>query len=545
MNRHWKPVATKIVVLVLAVLVCPSFSRGAQEVFSGGETYILLAQHLGAVVKKAKIGDALVGIDVREAQSGARIYALNPAQPLNPASGIKVLTAFAALACIGPEHRFATAVRADGKSGGEVRNVYLVGGGDPSLETGDLREMARAAAVGGVKTDKGDVVVDDSLFDEESLPPFFDHNPASDADNPFRASVGAASLNANRIEVRVLPPAAGAAKAGIEVFPKGYAGVVNDTSVVKEGKNEIAVSLHGEGKDRKVRVAGKVPASYGGGIFYVRADDPSMLAGHALRQLLEEAGVKVKGGVKRGPAPGSGTALLASHKSESLSAILPHLGKESQNFYAEQLLKMTGAAAQGAPATSAKGIEAVKDILEKAGVDPGGVTLVNGSGLYDANAISAQDMAAFLSYALLTPEYFPEFLSQLAVGGVDGTLAKRFGGGDGLRRVRAKTGTLKGTTSLSGYVLPPPGKKAVAFSIIVNKTAGRTLYFRKLQDEIVETIADFLYGGADASAGSAAGGEGKGKGAGEGKKEEADKAPAGGAGEKGDPAQVPAPPGEE
>src|SRR5207245_1373220 len=101
-----------------------------------------------------------------------------------------------------------------------------------------------------------------------------------------------------------------------------------------------------------------------------------------------------------------------------------------------------------------------------------GVVIKNGSGLFDANRVTAHSAAMLLRYVWRDTAIQPEFLAQLAVGGVDGTLHKRFRMDTTRRRVRAKTGTLDDVIALSGYVLGPPGKGPIAFSIFFNKVAG-------------------------------------------------------------------------
>jgi D-alanyl-D-alanine carboxypeptidase/D-alanyl-D-alanine-endopeptidase (penicillin-binding protein 4) len=79
-------------------------------------------------------------------------------------------------------------------------------------------------------------------------------------------------------------------------------------------------------------------------------------------------------------------------------------------------------------------------------------------------------------------------LGQLAIGGVDGTLHKRFRGELTKRRVRAKTGTLDDAIALSGYVLRE-GRGPIAFSILYNRVAGKQDVARRSADRLVEVIA--------------------------------------------------------
>jgi D-alanyl-D-alanine carboxypeptidase/D-alanyl-D-alanine-endopeptidase (penicillin-binding protein 4) len=488
MNRRQAIIRAALFIALLFIHAPPS-SMGESQEDAGLEG---LEKRIRAVVKGMDLKDAAAGIHVMEVDSGKTVYAFNEKKPLNPASGIKVLTALAALHYLGPEHRFGTSLYGEGMGKGTIKRLFLKGEGDPSLETAHLREMADALEARGVREIDGDIVIDASYFDDVKLPYGYDHHPKADEQSVFRAPVGAVSVNANAIRIRVAPGPSSGSAALVSVFPKGYADLENKAVTSKSGKHEIKISTWAAGDVMKVKVWGSVSAGYRGGVFERRAEDPLLLAGHGLRQVLEEKGIAVKGAVRAGKVPPK-AGLLFRHSSEPLAAVLLNVGKLSQNFFAEQILKVVGAEVKGAPGTSQKGAEAALELLGKAGIDASGVTYRNGSGLYDANALPASAVTALLAYGFRSPEYGPEFLSQLALAGVDGTMKKRLGSSESLRHVRAKTGTLKGVTSLSGIVMAPAGKSPVAFSVIVNNAAGRIGYFRSIQDAVALEIAKYLY----------------------------------------------------
>ena len=489
MHHHRRIKGTMLLALA-GVFLLALLASGVEP--PAGEGLEQLGKTIGAVVKAADLKGARVGIHVMDAETGETVYALNDKEALNPASGIKVATALAALVYLGPEATFTTTLLADPPVKGKVKKVYLRGSGDPSLRTSDLRDLADGLAARGVTAVTAGIVVDGSRFDDEVLPYGFDHHPKSDAESAFRAPVGGVTINAGTLQIRVLPGAGPGAHAAVSVFPRGYVDLDNATETLSDAKTAIKVSTWAEGDRMKVKIWGTVSTTYKGGLFSRRAEDPLALAGYGLAQVLEERGIAVGGKVEKGHVPGSAVRVAAA-TSEPLSSLLLDVGKASRNVVAEQLLKAIGAEVKGAPGSGTKGAEAVMELLGKAGIDTAAVTYRNGSGLYDANAVSASAVAKLLRYAYGSPEIAPEFLSQLAVGGVDGTLAGRLGTPEALRHVRAKTGTQKGMTSLSGYVLAPPGKTTLCFSIIVNDAQGRIAYFRSLQDRIVGEMASWLY----------------------------------------------------
>jgi D-alanyl-D-alanine carboxypeptidase/D-alanyl-D-alanine-endopeptidase (penicillin-binding protein 4) len=266
---------------------------------------------------------------------------------------------------------------------------------------------------------------------------------------------------------------------------------------VDGGDDTVGLALAKSGENGR-RLAAKISGSVSADSHFVRytkrVDDPQLLAGFALRSMLEESGVKVSGDVKLVPGgKGEKDGVLARHESEALSTLLYALGKNSDNFYAEMIFKSLASEAKARPGKSADSAEIVAKWVEKNDLSDAGFVVKNGSGLFDANRTTAFAMAKLLRFAWQDPNMKSEFVAQLAIGGVDGTLHKRFRNARAHRAIRAKTGTLDDTIALSGYVLAPPGKSPVAFSILFNKVAGSASVARIAADKLVSTIHDRLW----------------------------------------------------
>lgn len=186
------------------------------------------------------------------------------------------------------------------------------------------------------------------------------------------------------------------------------------------------------------------------------------------RNRLANAGIQVKGStlVKRTPAP-PGEVELASVISPPLSRLIFETNQESDNAYAEAILKTLGRLQDpnGSDST-ASGVTAVRSILSELGVNPNRYSMVDGSGLADRNRASAEAFVQTLQAMAESPNA-DVFRRSLAVAGVSGTLSSRFRNTPARGIVFAKTGTISGVVSLSGYVTPP-GYSPVVFSVIVN-----------------------------------------------------------------------------
>jgi D-alanyl-D-alanine carboxypeptidase/D-alanyl-D-alanine-endopeptidase (penicillin-binding protein 4) len=123
------------------------------------------------------------------------------------------------------------------------------------------------------------------------------------------------------------------------------------------------------------------------------------------------------------------------------------------------------------------------------------VVIKNGSGLFDANRATPAATTALLRAMERDPSAGPEYLAQLSIGGVDGTLRHRFREWETTRAIRAKTGTLDAVAALSGYVLAPPGRAPVAFSVFVNGISGKVSAARTSMDRIVDAVAREVWKG--------------------------------------------------
>ena len=102
-----------------------------------------------------------------------------------------------------------------------------------------------------------------------------------------------------------------------------------------------------------------------------------------------------------------------------------------------------------------------------------------------------------MKWAWNEPSLHAEMLTQLSVGGVDGTLHGRFKSQHDRRALRGKTGTLDDAVALSGYVLAPPGKSPVAFSILINGCKGRVSQARGFADKLVDRILKEVWASPD------------------------------------------------
>jgi serine-type D-Ala-D-Ala carboxypeptidase/endopeptidase (penicillin-binding protein 4) len=218
------------------------------------------------------------------------------------------------------------------------------------------------------------------------------------------------------------------------------------------------------------------------GRYYSRTSrDPAAAAALLFRNALRRAGVAV-GGAGVGKQR-DGDVPLASVVSAPLSQIVAWMGRVSDNFTAEILLKGLGAAG-GEVGTAARGAIAVRAALAEAGVPLAGLRVVDGSGLSSLDRLTARTLAALLRVAWADQEVRPYLLAALPVAGISGTLSDRMRRPPARGHVQAKTGTTSLASALSGYV-----KRRYVFSVLQNGSPISTYWARKAQDRFATALA--------------------------------------------------------
>jgi serine-type D-Ala-D-Ala carboxypeptidase/endopeptidase (penicillin-binding protein 4) len=210
--------------------------------------------------------------------------------------------------------------------------------------------------------------------------------------------------------------------------------------------------------------------------------DPALAAAQLFRRALVRAGVRVARGAAHGTAPGD-AQLLASVDSPTLLAIVHSMDVESDNFYAEMLLKELGAVQAGA-GTTAAGSGVAMGLLAQAGVPLAGVRLVDGSGLSLLDRLTSRTLVSLLEAMWSDPQLRFELLASLPVAGRSGTLDDRMRHTPAAGVVRAKTGTTSNASALSGFV----GGRFV-FSILQNGSPISWAWARRAQDRFATVLA--------------------------------------------------------
>jgi serine-type D-Ala-D-Ala carboxypeptidase/endopeptidase (penicillin-binding protein 4) len=214
-------------------------------------------------------------------------------------------------------------------------------------------------------------------------------------------------------------------------------------------------------------------------------DAPALAAAISFKRALRKAGVRVSGRAALGIA-GESAAELARAPSLPLRRLVRWMNTESDNFFAEMLLKVLGARELG-QGTTAAGAKVVRRELAQRQVPLGGVRIVDGSGLSRGDRLTARALAALLVSALADQRIAGPFVASLAVAGRTGTLEDRMERGPARGRVRAKTGTTSVASALAGYA-----GRGYVFAVLMNGSPMPSWLARRAQDRFATILARAL-----------------------------------------------------
>ena len=383
------------------------------------------ASSLEGLIARHGFATEAVGVVVEDVATGQRLWAHRSGEAGLPASTLKLVTAWAALEALGPEHRFATRLWLSGTvddAGMLAGDLMLEGGGDPLLDIDGLLTLAWELRAAGVRQMTGRFLLDDSAMPR--LPVI---NPDQPVDAGYNAGIGALSLAFNRVERRPAP-----------------------------GGGTFTVPELRERGPAWSRLPFDGPAS-------VPVRDAGQHAAWVFRDLAQGLGMQLAE-PERGARP-EGLQRVAELRSRPLRDIVQAMLLYSNNQVAETIgLMATGAASlPGSADVMARQVQAALPA-----VDWQGFAMPNHSGLDPAARATPDQLLAILELA----EARHAIIALLPGAAWSGSLQSRLRTPDAALRVWAKTGSLDFASSLVGYVLPVDGRPR-RIAVLITDEAGR------------------------------------------------------------------------
>jgi len=440
-------------------------------------------------VSHAAWGVAVQSLDRRE-----RLFTLNSATLLVPASVAKLMSVATAADAVGWDYRYTTTVRATGPivNGVLQGDLIVVGSGDPSIggrAGDDFTSWVQAIKSAGIRRIEGRVIGDDDLIDEPrpQLAWAWD-----DLGYTTGALFGALNLAENRSTITIAPGPSSGAPAVVTVDPRlAFRVLTNRVATGLAGSPQLLWPEQRPG-DPSLTIAGSIPAAAPAVSIAVAVGNPTLWFASVLKSRLVRDGIEITGDAVDiddvvPPSSRDTATVIYSHRSRTLGEIAQPLLKDSINLYAEALMRLNVAA--GVFPTNDAALEGLRKRLDAWGISNAGYQLVDGSGLSRRDAISADAVLSLLE-RMADPSAKSPFVTGLPIAGVDGSLSTRIKGTPAENNVRAKTGTMSNIRTLAGYVTTRDGEH-LAFVVLINNFEGTGANANDALDAVAVRLASF------------------------------------------------------
>ena len=423
---------------------------------------------------------AHVGVMITDAHSGDIVYEREANKFFSPASNIKLFTAAAALYHLGPDDRYTTALSQ------YKDNVYLTFSGSPSLSANNVKELIAHLNAKGMKTIKGDIVLDTTAF---KAPYHAGGTSYDDLGWYYDAPSTAIILNGNAVPYHFIS----AKQLGDPIQIKALSTespltLLNEVHTVNKEEAKEHCNLNIELKDNNtLRLYGCLSQREKPRLMHLSISNPNLYAKQVIKQALQDNHIRLKGQIIEGTTPAEATA-LTSLQSDPLSKLITHMLEESDNLYADSLTKRMGHSLTG-QGTYKQGVSAIKSTLAAhTHLDMHQIDIADGAGTR-YNVVTPKQMTIFLNDLYHDEKINTIFLSTLPRMGSTGTLKDRMKKTPLENKVFAKTGSMHDISALSGYLNAPSGKTFI-FAIISNGINGQLAKAKALEEKILLAVAE-------------------------------------------------------
>lgn len=448
------------------------------------------------------------GFYAKSIATGKVLAAYNENKSLTPASTLKALTTATALAVLGEDFTFQTQLAYDGtidKTGTLQGNLYIIGGGDPTLASNRKRAATQdyqttlstwveAIQKAGIQSVNGRVIGDEQFFTESAGGRKW---LWEDVGNYYGAEATGLNFHENFYSLIFKSGRTGWATTILGTEPE-----VPNLSFV----NQVRGGKTGSGDGAYIFGGPYIESCYVSGTisphkskFYVRGavPDPALLAADALSKKLLEKGIHITTEpttVRRlklaKQYQDNKRKTLMTNYSPPLSKIVYWTNKKSINLFAESLLKMMGKKKYG-KGDREHGLRVVKDYWVAQGLDLDGLIMEDGSGLSPTNAITPKQLTQAL-HKFTRHKTYNAFYNSLAVAGEpadDGMLKSFMRNTSAAKKIRAKSGFISHVRAYTGYAQDKAGKP-IAFTFMVNNYTCSNGTMKKKIQNLLKTLAE-------------------------------------------------------
>jgi D-alanyl-D-alanine carboxypeptidase/D-alanyl-D-alanine-endopeptidase (penicillin-binding protein 4) len=428
-----------------------------------------------------------IGVDVFNITKKKIVFRHNEKLLFRPASNMKILTTATALRFLGPEYKFKTELKYNGNITNGVLNgdIYFIGGFDPDFTSADLDTMILQLREIGVKRITGNLYADvsnmDSLFWGNGW--MWDDDPSSDF--PYMTPL---IINDICVNVAISPSKIGE-KANVTFIPNSnYFKYTNNIITVDNDTTELKISRDWINRSDSLILEGGVFVNSKPDTTKINFKNSTKYFLTLAKETLAKNNITLEGRCQIKITPENVKTITT--KERTYKEVIVNLNKTSDNLSAEMSLRALAFERHGKYASAKEGIKEIDSLIVEVGLNPETYRLVDGSGVSHYNLVSVELLNETLIYMHdYHPELFEVLYNSFPIAGVDGSLKYRMRTGSAHNNVHAKTGTLSGVSSLSGYVTAKNGD-LISFSINTQNFVGSAEQARSFQDKICEILAN-------------------------------------------------------
>ncbi|MCZ7555582.1 MAG: D-alanyl-D-alanine carboxypeptidase/D-alanyl-D-alanine-endopeptidase [Bacteroidia bacterium] len=463
MRSYW--VATFTILGVLLLLHSTSAQRNTSPLEA------LVASVDGEVEGKL-FRNSIAAVEITDVRSGKTLYSRNANLLLRPASNTKLFTSAAVLLGIDDSGTFSTDLALTGSA-----TLVCAAGGDPLFRLKDIQKLTEIALGAGISH------IDTLLLDaaEFDTTVFGEGWMWDDESDPFLPALSPFCLERNIFTLNIKQDTQVHTELDVSSIPLipnlewSWSRSPKPLTVIKEPRSN-RFQLHGT-LGRGERFSKSYPVW-----------QPQSLFADAFARSLREAGLADSTlSIMYGSAPDERVELGTVVR--PLDEVLAAMNKESNNLCAEMALRLLGLRSAVGTASARAGIAAMEKLFTDRGLVPGGLSLVDGSGISFYNLATATSITRVLRMMAAHP-LFERYRASLSVASVDGTLRNRLKDDKMGKFFQGKTGTLRGVSALSGYVQAPGGRLLTVVLLMQNFSGDGALY-RRAQDRIVRHCIEY------------------------------------------------------
>ncbi|MBA2657056.1 MAG: D-alanyl-D-alanine carboxypeptidase/D-alanyl-D-alanine-endopeptidase [Tatlockia sp.] len=447
----------------------------------------LLSEKISTLL--ANFGENInIGILVKDAKTGKLLFKKESDRYFMPASSQKLFTAFAALQALGSDFRYQTQLYFDYK---KIKNktlndnLYIQFSGDPTLTLVQMNSLIKSLSEAGIQELTGKVIIDDTAFDAMSMSP---GTAWEDQNYCWGSPLSSLIINHNCVNATIKPGALAGQPAQLELpdYPQSMDFVTN---VLTKDETEKNCQIKAKRTDEfTYTLTGCIKAGSKPQLIEMAINNPYSNTVSLLKYLLKKNQIKLSEGFefKKFQSP---TKPFARHDSPPLKEMVSTMLKDSDNTIANALFKTIGARYSHEVGSFNNGHDAILEVLSQfLPIQFPRTTLIDGAGASRYNFLTPEQIVTLLQKIYQSPGA-AEFISSLALGGVDGTLKYRLKDPATLGKVFAKTGSETAISTLSGFI-ETKNKDILIFSIMINGFTEPVAKYKSLEDKIAKVLVE-------------------------------------------------------